>query len=401
MGSCIIIERVRMTGFEIYVFILCLIVFSLLTAMFTYLLSHITKMELQFIRFGHRDETIKKEREKELNKNKNLSRALLWSNRIVSLIVCSLLIAVFVFAIYVRTTEDKAANGIPSIKIVKSESMAKKNSKNTYLFLNNLDDQFQMFDIVICRHIPAEEDLELYDVVVYKQDDMYIIHRIVGIEEPNEKHPNERHFLLQGDAVDRADSFPVLYSQMQGIYEGERIQYVGSFLLFLQSPAGWLCILLVVFGIVVTPIVEKLIEKEKKKRLALLFPCEEKPKEEPVELPVAEAEEETPHPVVEKPRFSHNHIMVFKYKDSEALCEIGTSVINYYYQDGDTVDIYSLKEKRLVKPTYKHFKVISTCELRKRVIVHKDSCSEKARLDVLNAGGSLLQEEEHEVVSND
>ena len=149
MGSCIIIERVRMTGFEIYVFILCLIVFSLLTAMFTYLLSYITKMEIQFIRFGHRDETIKKEREKELNKNKNLSRALLWSNRIVSLIVCSLLIVVFVFAIYVRTTEDKAANGIPSIKIVKSESMAKKNSKNTYLFLNNLDDQFQMFDIVI------------------------------------------------------------------------------------------------------------------------------------------------------------------------------------------------------------------------------------------------------------
>ena len=380
-----------MTGFEIYVFILCLIVFSLLTAMFTYLISYIVRMEIKFIRFGHRDETIKKEYEKELNKNKNLSRAILWSNKIISLLFCAILIAAFVFAIYVRTTEDKAANGIPSIKVVKSESMAKKNEKNTYLFLNHLDNQFQMFDVVICHHLPAEDELELYDVVIYRKDDVYVIHRIVGIEEPNEKHPNERQFLLQGDAVDSPDSCPVLYSQMQGIYEGDRIQYVGSFLLFLQSPAGWLCILLVVFAIIITPIVEKLIDKEKKKRIALLFPepeTEEKPETEEAK----EAEEQKiPQ---EKQKFSHNHIMVFRHNDRESSCEIGTSVINYYYQDGDTVDIYSLKEKHLVKPTCKHFKVISTCQLRKRVVVHTDSCSEKARLAVTDVGGSLLQDKE-------
>ena len=115
---------------------------------------------------------------------------------------------------YVRATEDKPANGIPSIKVVKTESMAKKNPKNEYLYENNLNDQFQAFDIVICHHLPAEEDLELYDVVIYKKDDIYIIHRIVGIEEPNEKHPNERRFLLQGDAVDNPDSFPALYAAL-------------------------------------------------------------------------------------------------------------------------------------------------------------------------------------------
>jgi hypothetical protein len=112
-----------------------------------------------------------------------------------------------------------------------------------------------------------EEDLELYDIVVYKRDDMYIIHRIVGIEEPNEKHPNERYFLLQGDAVGSSDPFPVLYSQMQGIYKGERIPYVGSFIMFLQSPAGWLCMLLVVFVMIVTPIVERILDREKRARL--------------------------------------------------------------------------------------------------------------------------------------
>ena len=144
--------------------------------------------------------------------------------------------------------------------------MAEKNEKNKYLFDHQLNDQLQMFDVVVCRHLPAEEDLKLYDVVVYKQDDMYIIHRIVGIEEPNEKHPNERHFLLQGDAVARADIFPVLYSQMQGIYRGTRIPYIGSFVLFLQSPAGWLCMLLVIFAMVVSPIVEKIVDNAKKER---------------------------------------------------------------------------------------------------------------------------------------
>ena len=80
----------------------------------------------------------------------------------------------------------------------------------------------------LCLALPKEEDLKLYDIVVYKQDDIYVVHRIVGIEEPNEKHPNERYFLLQGDAVDSPDRFPVKYSQMQGIYTDEKIPFVGS-----------------------------------------------------------------------------------------------------------------------------------------------------------------------------
>ncbi len=253
-----------MTNFEIYVFILCFIVFSLLTAMFTYLITSITKMELELIQHGHRDEAIKKE----LNKKKKGNQAFLWVNRIVSLLLCVIFVTAFFFAVYVQMAEDRPANGIPSIKVVKSESMAKKNPENTYLFDNELNDQIRMFDVVVCNHLPAEDELKLYDVVVYKQDDIYVIHRIVGIEEPNEKHPDERHFLLQGDAVERQDKFPVLYSQMQGIYEGNRIPFVGSFILFLQSPAGWLCVLLVIFSMIVTPIVEKKIKEATEKRIS-------------------------------------------------------------------------------------------------------------------------------------
>ena len=262
----------EMTSYEIYVFVLCFIVFSLLTAMFTYLITSITRMELELIEHGHRDEAIKKE----LNKKKNESRVFLWINRIVSLLLCFVFVTAFSVATYIRATEDRPANGIPSIKVVKSESMSEKYSENTYLFDNDLNDQFQMFDIVVCHHLPAEDELKLYDIVVYKQEDMYVIHRIVGIEEPNAEHPNERYFLLQGDAVERQDRFPVLYSQMQGIYEGNRIPFVGSFVLFLQSPAGWLCVLLVIFSMIVTPIVEKKIKAATEKRIAaFLAPVQE------------------------------------------------------------------------------------------------------------------------------
>ena len=96
------------------------------------------------------------------------------------------------------------------------------------------------------------------------------MHRIVGIEEPNTYHPNEKYFLMQGDAVGSPDRFPVLYSQMKGIYKGEKIPFIGSFILFMQSPAGWLCLLLIVGAMICTPILEKKLLNARKERFLLL-----------------------------------------------------------------------------------------------------------------------------------
>ena len=118
---------------------------------------------------------------------------------------------------------------------------------------------------------PSQEDLKLYDIVVYEVDGVLLVHRIVQIEEPNQAHPNERWFLCQGDAVDAPDRFPVKYSQIRAIYRGERVPFVGSFVLFMQSPAGWLCIILIVGAIVATPIIEKKIQREKDARCYVLY----------------------------------------------------------------------------------------------------------------------------------
>ena len=256
-------EEKRMSDFEIYVFILCLIVFLMFTALFSSMIVTMTQMKLKLVKNGLEDDEIKKEYEK----RKKSKRGWAIVGKVFSVILCVILLAAFAFSVYMNATKDKAPNGIPSIKVVKSDSMSYKNEKNTYLTENGIDNQLQTFDVIVTHHLPPEEELQVYDIVVYKVDDYYIIHRIVAIEEPNESHPNERRFLLQGDAVSSPDRFPVLYSQMQGIYRDQRVPFVGSFVLFLQSPAGWLCILLLLAAAIATPIVQKKIENEEKKRI--------------------------------------------------------------------------------------------------------------------------------------
>ena len=192
-----------MTDFEIYVFILCLIVFVMLTGLFTYLIALTVKQQIKLIRYGLEDTEIKRE----YRKVKATSRVWGIIGGIFSVVICLALCVVFLFSAYLRATEDRAANGTPALRVVKSDSMSYKAEKNTYLKENGLDDQLQTFDLIVTRRIPREKDLQLYDVVVYQQEDTYVIHRIVEIEEPNDYHPNQRWFYTQGDAIPAKDGF--------------------------------------------------------------------------------------------------------------------------------------------------------------------------------------------------
>lgn len=255
-----------MSEFDWYVFFLCLIVFILLTVTFTYLIASIVKLTIRLIRTGDEDESLIKEFESKKRK-KTSSKVL---DCIVSIVLCIVLLGAFIFSLVVNIQENTYFENIPTLKVVTSSSMATRYKNNTYLFENDLTDQVKVYDLLLTYKAPAESDLELYDIVIYEVDGKMVLHRIVGIEEPNEKHPDERYFLCQGDALERADRFPVQYSQIHGIYRGERIPFIGSFILFMQSFAGWLCILLVVFTMIATPIVEKKILAEQEKRLVAI-----------------------------------------------------------------------------------------------------------------------------------
>ena len=255
-----------MGSYETYVFFLCLIVFLLLTGVSIFAISTIVKQLVKLIRLGGEDNALKIEYVEMLEGKRGT-----FVEKIVSYIFCAIFLVFSVGVLYINVTQNSYSKDIPNLTVVKTKSMEEKNPKNEYLYLYNLDNQISAFDLIFVYEKPSQEDLKLYDIVVYEVDGVLLVHRIVQIEEPNQAHPNERWFLCQGDAVDAPDRFPVKYSQIRAIYRGERVPFVGSFVLFMQSPAGWLCIILIVGAIVATPIIEKKIQREKDARCYVLY----------------------------------------------------------------------------------------------------------------------------------
>ena len=258
-----------MNSYGWFVFFLCLTIFTGLILFLGVLIYQIFKLTKKTIVGGLEDEKIIEEKKREKEKKEN--KILLFIEKAISFIVVFVVAGSFIFSITVKFLSNDTPNGKSTPQVVLSESMSYKNSKNQYLFENNLNDQIDRFDFIIIHKLPDEFDLQLYDIVVYKHENRtLVIQRIVGIEEPNNKHPEERYFLLKGDANTANDSFPVKYEQMVGIYTGDKVEHIGSFVVFLQSPPGWLCVIFVVFMIFFVPFVEKLIQIEKDKRYRLI-----------------------------------------------------------------------------------------------------------------------------------
>lgn len=256
-----------MEVFELYSFFLCLIVYVLMVLVFSLIIGSIYHMNIKLIRHGIEDERIIRE----LNKKRKLRTVGDIFSTVFSIAFCLVFVCVFAFSIYVQSVDAAPSADIPVLQVVKSDSMSYKDESNEYLFKNDINDQFDTFDIILTYKLPKEEDLKLYDIVVYEFKGDYIVHRIVGIEEPNEKHPDCRHFLLQGDAVKSPDYFPVTYDQMKAIYAGEKIPFVGSIVSFFQSPAGVLCIILIIFYAFITPLLNIKLEQEQIARYRLYY----------------------------------------------------------------------------------------------------------------------------------
>ena len=252
-----------MSGYDLYIFAVCFFVFLMLSVLLGTMLVIIVRQEMRMIEHGLEDRKIITEYRDGIGETPFFKTVF---GRVMTVIVI-IAILFFGFSLYVGFSSDKVEGRGFAPKVVMSDSMSYKRQSNTYLEENGLDDQIKTFDLILTRELPGEFELELYDVVVYEYEGDLIIHRIIGIEEPNEKHPDSRYFMLRGDAMKFSDEFPVEYSQMKAIYKGEKIPFVGSFIAFMQSPAGYLCIIMLVFSMIAMPVAEIVIKKTKEKRL--------------------------------------------------------------------------------------------------------------------------------------
>ena len=255
-----------MTGYDLYVFIVGLVTFFATVGLFLTMLLIIVAKEIKAITYGIEDDKIIKEFEKHSKKRTTVNIII----KVLLVVITTIAVVFFVWACALRFQNPKVEGDAAVPRVVLSDSMSYKRETNEYLEENGLDDQFDTFDIIFMRELPDEFELELYDIVIYELRGDLIIHRIVGIEEPNEQHPDHRLFELRGDAVKNSDEFKVEYSQMKAIYSGEKIKYAGSFIYFMQSPLGYLCILLLIVGTVLSPILEFMVFVAKRRRLAEL-----------------------------------------------------------------------------------------------------------------------------------
>jgi len=253
-----------MTNLQLRILVLCISIFALLIVFAIFIIWYFIKLLTKSIKNGAEDEILKKEyKKKEVSKPK-LKKIF---NIISYFILCAIFITLFIFTLIPKLTCDGNKINTSTAVVVKSTSMAEKNKNNSYLFDNNLNNQFDMFDIIFISKLPKEADLKLYDIVVYTLDNTWVVHRIVKIEEPNSNHPNKRIFTLQGDAVDNPDYKSVTYDQMSAIYSGKKIPFIGSIVMFAQSVPGIMCIVAIISFFVINPLLIRKIENESINRL--------------------------------------------------------------------------------------------------------------------------------------
>ena len=229
-----------------------------------YLYYSLYRYKLQAINAGLEDEKI-------IDEYKNSKSKSIKAVEIASVAFSILLFAVFVLSLYARTSGNYfPIKGVGSVHLVGSGSMSYKNEANGYLEENGLNNQFSTYDLIIIKEKPPQESIKLYDVVVYKKDDKQVVHRIVDITSYNEGTA----YILRGDANSADDAYPIGYDDIIGIYSNKKIPMIGIFVLFLQSPLGYIAMALVLLTELAAPHFEKEIEAAAKNRLQIIEQAE-------------------------------------------------------------------------------------------------------------------------------
>ena len=257
-----------MTPYQIYTLVISCGVALALAVFLSMLIWYIYTLTMRLIYVGYWDQELVQEYEF-TKPPRPRSRSHGTAGKVIAAVVCGVLTVGVVFAMSLGIAEGFTTTAIPSLRVVKSDSMSEKHEDNTYLVEHNLNNQMQTFDIIVTYAPPAEEDIQLYDVIVFEKRGELVVHRVVYIAEPTEEG-DSRQFYTRGDAVKNNDTTPVEYSQIKGVYREERIPFIGSFVLFMQSPAGIICLMLAIAAMIVMPIVDDKIEEARGHRFRRL-----------------------------------------------------------------------------------------------------------------------------------
>ena len=254
---------------SLIVTIVCLLSFSIV---FTILFRHYYLYNIENVKRGSVDidliENAKKIKEAKTNKNKIVLNIL---GKVISYTVFALIVVIFSISLYSRFSGNAIPFGNSSLIVIASGSMSEKNEDNTYL--SNIDNQFNTYDIIGISRYENQDDIELYDVVAFKNEEgTTIVHRIIEILDNN----GEEVYITRGDSNNTSDNGVqyedyLRYENIIGYYNGTRIQSIGIFIVFLQSNAGIITIVAIAYCLFMFDYYSNRYEKAVEDRTNLLI----------------------------------------------------------------------------------------------------------------------------------
>lgn len=239
-------------------------VFSFAT-LFTILYKSYASSQIAEIKSGKRDIEIIDEVIYERQQHvKNRRKVIGLIRTIAFYVIIIIIIPVFVFSLINKVMGNVMMIGNKAVMVVATGSMGYKNEANDYLFNRNLNNQFQQYDIIVLEKV-KQSDINLYDVIAYENDKgMNIIHRIISIEPGS-----STKYVTRGDIYDssKTDLYKPVYEDVIGRYTGKRIPSVGIFIMFLQSYAGIITVVSLVYCLLMIDRTSEKINKVQQERI--------------------------------------------------------------------------------------------------------------------------------------
>lgn len=181
--------------------------------------------------------------------------------------VAFILVLVASVLLFTLSLANRISGGRPvlgkSFMVVASGSMSFKNEANAYLFQNDLNNQFNMYDVIV---LERAGELKPYDVIAYRNGGgVNVIHRIVSVSADGSA------FCTRGDANSADDQFHPTRADVIGIYRSAKIPYLGMAVLFLQSAAGVLTMLATLYCLIMADSAYGRVVRAERRRTQILL----------------------------------------------------------------------------------------------------------------------------------
>ena len=176
-------------------------------------------------------------------------------------LVIIIIVPIFAFSLVNKVMGNVMMIGNKAVMVIPTDSMSYKNEANSYLFNRNLNNQIQPYDIIVLEKV-SKSDIKMYDVIAYKNDKgVNIVHRIIDID--------GNKYTTRGDIYDssKTDLYKPVFDDVIGRYTGKRIPGVGIFIMFLQSYAGIITVVSLVYCLLMIDRTAEKINKVQQERI--------------------------------------------------------------------------------------------------------------------------------------